>query len=94
MRSNARAIVALALALEARGTKVLLFQVPAAPEIFNHPQMQNTRRIMREELGARTDLQMELGMDESELRWIDGAHLDERSSILVVRAMEKRISKP
>jgi hypothetical protein len=94
MRSNARAIVAFALALEARGTKVLLFQVPAAPEIFNHPQMQNTRRIMREELGARTDLQMEMRMDESELRWTDGAHLDERSSVLVVRAIEERLSKP
>jgi hypothetical protein len=33
-------------------------------------------------------------MDESELRWNDGAHLDERSSILVIRAIEKRLSNP
>lgn len=93
MRRNARALVALALELEARGTRVLLFQIPAAPEIFNHPQMQNSRRIMREELGARTDLQMDLAMDELELRWTDGAHLDQRSSILVVRAIEKWLSR-
>jgi hypothetical protein len=92
MRRNANAIVALALELQARGTQVFLFQVPAAQEIFNHPQMQNTRRILREELGAHSDLQMELAIDESKLRWIDGAHLDERSAILVVRAMENWLS--
>jgi hypothetical protein len=92
MRRNAHAIVALALELEARGTKVLLFEVPAASEIFNHPQMQNTRRFIREELGARTDLRMDPVMDESELRWTDGAHLDERSAILVVRALERWLS--
>lgn len=94
MRANAHEIVALALGLEARGTKVLLFQVPAAREIFNHPQMQDTRRILREEVGEHTGLQMNLTMDESELRWADGAHLDERSSILVIRAIEKRLSNP
>jgi hypothetical protein len=92
MRANAHDIVALALDLEARGTKVILFQIPAAREIFNHPQMQNTRRIMREEVGEHTGLLMDLTMDESELRWTDGAHLDERSSIRVIREIEKRLS--
>jgi hypothetical protein len=92
MRRNAQAIVSLALELQARGTKVLLFQVPAAPQIFNHPQMQISRRILREELGEHTSLQMDLAMDESEVRWLDGAHLDERSSILVVRALESWLS--
>jgi hypothetical protein len=89
MRRNAHDIVALALDLEARGTKVFLFQVPAARGIFNSVQMQNTRRFLREEVGDRTNLQMDLTTDESELRWLDGAHLDERSAILVIRAIEK-----
>jgi hypothetical protein len=87
-------MVALALDLEARGTKVILFQIPAAREIFNHPQMQDTRRFIREEVGEHTDLLMDLAMDESELRWIDGAHIDDRSSILVIREIEKRLSNP
>jgi hypothetical protein len=92
MRRNARAIVALARELEARGTKVFLFQIPAAPEIFNHSQMQSSRRIIGEELGDHTRFQMDPAMDESDLRWTDGAHLDERSSVLVVRAMERWLS--
>ena len=89
MRRNAQEIVTLALDLEARGTKVILYQVPVAREIFDQIRYQNSRRIMREEVGEHTGLLMDLKMDDSELRWTDGAHLDERSSILVIRAMEK-----
>ena len=89
MRRNARDIIALALNLERRGTRVVLFQLPVAPEIFEQPRQQATRRIMREEVGAHTNLSMDLSLDGSEIRWSDGAHLDERSSILVIRAMER-----
>jgi hypothetical protein len=89
MRRNAHDIVALALDLESRGTKVILFQLPIAREIFDQIRQQNSRRIMREEVGEHNGLLMDLSIDESELRWTDGAHLDERSSILVIRAMEE-----
>lgn len=92
MRQNARGIVELALSLETRGTKVILFQIPAPRRIVDSEQMNLTNRFLRE-AGSKRVLEMELPADESKLRWSDGAHLDERSSILVIRSIESWLSE-
>jgi hypothetical protein len=73
--------------LEARGARVLLFHVPCSTAIEEAPISSTTARLAHAEFSdAGSWLHFEV--DRSQLRWRDGLHLDERSAILVARAIE------
>jgi Cytokinin dehydrogenase 1, FAD and cytokinin binding len=74
------------------GARVLLFELPYADQLDQTRLAQDTRRIA---LGRFSDPHewLHLTIANSELRWPDGAHLDERSAILAARAIEQAIGE-
>jgi hypothetical protein len=42
---------------------------------------------------ADPTLWLGIDVDANELRWLDGAHLDERSAMLVARSMDKALGQ-
>jgi hypothetical protein len=91
MRITAREIVALADELERRGTKVFFIELPMTDEMSRTWLAARTREIMQQAIGERTDRVLQLHLDSDQLRWTDGAHLDERSAIIVLQAIEKEV---
>jgi hypothetical protein len=89
-REHATEIALIADALEARGARVFLVQLPMAPALEQSRYFAGTKRIM-EDAAARPDRWLDLRVDRSQLRWIDGAHLDERSALLVIEAIEQAL---
>lgn len=91
-RANVARIRQLIDDLERRGARVFLVHVPFAPEIEASRWVRMTREIVHE---AFPDPALWLPIDPpmSELRWADGVHLDERSALIVVRAIESAMAK-
>ena len=71
--------------------RALLIEIPLAPEIRETRGARETREIVR---GVFPDRAAWLSIDAplSELRWADGVHLDERSALIVARAIEKALA--
>lgn len=90
-RANVLLIRRLVADVERRGGRAFLIEVPLAPEIEGSRLMRATREIVH---GAFPDRAAWLSIDvpRSELRWADGVHLDERSALIVARAIEKALA--
>lgn len=86
-RANVVRIRRLIDDLQRRGSRVLLMHVPVAPEIEDTRLVRRTREIVDEAFPDRA-LWLPLEPPMGELRWADGVHLDERSALIVVRAIE------
>lgn len=78
--------------LQRRGVRVFLIHIPFAPEIEGSRLVRMTDEIVHE---AFPDHALWLPIDppRSELRWADGVHLDERSALIVVRAIEGALTE-
>ena len=76
--------------LERRGAQVLLMTVPVAPEIEQTRVERMTREVAREAFPDR-NAWLSIEVPPGELRWRDGVHLDERSAIIVARAIEQAL---
>ncbi|MGE6036610.1 hypothetical protein ACQJ1P_26090, partial [Klebsiella pneumoniae] len=70
-----------------RGSRVRLIQIPFDPEIERSRLVASSRQIVRAAFPDDTTW-LTIDPPRSELRWADGVHLDERSALLVVRAIE------
>jgi hypothetical protein len=90
-RINVQKLQQLIAALEQRGARVLLFQLPLAQELENAGFARTTGDIVH---GRFPDSGRWLPIDvaRSELRWADGVHLDERSALIVVQSIDRAIS--
>lgn len=90
--ANAILVKQLVGKIERRGSRALLINIPFSPEIEKTSSVRVTRMIMQD---AFPDPVTWLPIDAtlSELRWADGVHLDERSALIVVRAIEKALAK-
>jgi hypothetical protein len=90
-RTNVEEIKRLAASIEQHGSRLLLFELPYASELEAARFARETRRIVH---GAFPEPGRWLSIDvaREELRWPDGAHLDERSAVLVARAIDKAIA--
>ena len=77
--------------LERRGAQVLLMTVPVAPEIEQTRVERMTREVAREAFPDR-NAWLSIEVPPGELRWRDGVHLDERSAIIVARAIEQALN--
>jgi hypothetical protein len=78
---------------ESRGAKVYLLYLPYADGYDHHAYAKRSREIASGN-GAFTcqrciDVRKLVAVEE--LRWTDGVHLDERSALIVVEALEKRL---
>jgi hypothetical protein len=74
------------------GVRIMLFQLPLPKEIEATRMVEITRRIVHGRFADPT-LWLGIDVDANELRWLDGAHLDERSAMLVARSMDKALGQ-
>jgi len=77
--------------LQRRGAQVFLIHVPFAPEIEGSRVVRMTGEIVDHAFPDR-GLWLPVNLPMAELRWADGVHLDERSALLVVRAIESALA--
>jgi hypothetical protein len=77
--------------IERRGSRALLLEIPFAAEIEDSRMVWTSKAIVH---AAFPDRARWLPIDPplGELRWADGVHLDERSALLVVRAIESALA--
>ena len=78
--------------LEQRGAKVVLFELPYAPPITASKYVRDARTVIQNAFGTTEDRWLHLKCRYQELRWDDGAHLDERSAVVVAQALERALS--
>jgi hypothetical protein len=90
-RANVVRIRQLIDTLQRRGTRAFLIHVPFAPEIEGSRMVRMTNEIVNEAFPDRA-LWLPIDPPQSELRWDDGVHLDERSALIVVRAIESALA--
>ncbi|MDA9436767.1 hypothetical protein [Bradyrhizobium sp. CCBAU 51627] len=78
--------------IERRGSRAFLLEIPFAPEIEDSRMVRTSKAIVH---AAFPDRGRWLPIDppRGELRWADGVHLDERSALLVVRAIESALAE-
>jgi hypothetical protein len=77
--------------VERRGARAFLIGIPFSPEIEDSRAVRVTKEIVQE---AFPDPNAWLPIDppQTELRWADGVHLDERSALIVVQSIERALS--
>jgi hypothetical protein len=78
--------------LQRRGTRAFLIRVPFAPEVEGSRMVRMTNEIVDEAFPDRA-LWLQIDPPRRELRWDDGVHLDERSALIVVRAIERALAE-
>ena len=91
VRANVVLIRQLVAEIERRGSHALLIEIPLAPEIMETRGATETREIVRDAFPDRAAW-LSIGAPLAELRWADGVHLDERSALIVARAIEKALA--
>lgn len=87
---NARRIGELIDILEQRGARVLLFELPYSGPIEGSRYATITRQVVHAAFPDSTRW-LQIEVNRRKLRWGDGVHLDERSAVIVTRAMERAL---
>jgi hypothetical protein len=88
---NVQRIQQLILALEQRGVRVLLFQLPLSEELENARFAKITGDIVHAGF-PDFDRWLTIDVSRSQLRWADGVHLDERSAFIVAQSIDRAVS--
>jgi hypothetical protein len=91
VRANVVLIKQLIGEIERRGARALLIAIPLAPEIEETRAARETKEILQDAFPDR-DAWLSLDAPLAELRWADGVHLDERSALIVARAIEQALA--
>lgn len=90
-RVNVARIRELVDDIERRGSRALLLEIPFAAEIEDTRMVRMSKAIVHAAFADRGRW-LPINPPMSELRWADGVHLDERSALLVVRAIESALA--
>ncbi len=90
---DAKALKALIERLEASGITVYLYELPMAPAVDESGYVKTTRATLERVFGPVNNRWLRLVYPADELRWDDGAHLDDRSAIIISSSLEKAIVK-
>lgn len=90
-RVNVARIRELVDDIERRGSRALLLEIPFAVEIEDSRMVKMSKAIVHAAFPDR-ERWLPINPPVSELRWADGVHLDERSALLVVRAIESALA--
>lgn len=88
---NVERIERLSRAVEQRGGRLLLFELPYAPQLEHARSVEITRTIVHSRF-ADPDRWLRFDAAGTELRWADGVHLDERSAVIVSRSIDMALS--
>lgn len=91
VQSNAKRIAELIRAVEQRGARVFLFELPYSGPIEGSRYAAATREIAHAAF-PDSDRWLPIEVNRGELRWADGVHLDERSAVIVSQAMERALA--
>ena len=78
--------------IERRGSRAFLLEIPFAPEIEESRMVTMSKAIVHAAFPDRARW-LPINPPLNELRWADGVHLDERSALLVVRAIESALAE-
>jgi hypothetical protein len=90
-RMNVKRIEELIQAVEQRGARVRLFELPYSEPIEGSRSARITRDIVHRKF-PDPDRWIGVTVTRSELRWADGVHLDERSAVIVTRSIDRSLS--
>jgi hypothetical protein len=91
VRTSVARLQELIATAEQRGARVLLFELPDMPEVDRSRGVSITHDIVHAAF-PDDDRWLHIGAPREQLRWADGFHLDERSSLIVARAMDAAIA--
>lgn len=90
-RANVARIKELIDDIERRGSRAFLLEIPFAAEIEGSRMVRMSKAIVHAAFPDREHW-LSINPPMSELRWADGVHLDERSALLVVSAIESALA--
>jgi hypothetical protein len=88
---NTKRIEELIRIVERRGARVFLFELPYAEPIERSRSAVTTREIVHAAF-PDSKRRLPIEVNRGDLRWADGVHLDERSAVIVARAMERALA--
>jgi len=91
VRLNVERIEQLIRAIEPRGTRVLLFELPYSGQLEDARSVKVTREIIHAKFND-PNRWLHIDFSRAELRWADGVHLDERSAVIVAQSIDKALS--
>ncbi len=91
VRDNVRRIAELIAAIERRGSRVLLLEIPYPPKVRQAPATRITDDIVHKAF-PDTARWLDISVPQNELRWPDGGHLDERSALVTARAIDAAVA--
>lgn len=79
--------------IEARGSRVVLFELPFPPLVNESRYMARMRELVEQHvIGNRQVEMVVLGVGNEELSWPDAHHLDERSSVFICKEIDKLLT--
>jgi hypothetical protein len=91
VRMNVKRIEQLIPAIEQRGARVLLFELPYSEQLEGSRSAKVTREIIHAEF-SDPGRWLRIDYARAELRWADGVHLDERSAVIVTQSIDRALS--
>lgn len=91
-RANVARMRELIDEIQRRGSRALLIEIPFEAEVENTRLVTISRAVVRAAF-PDPSLWLPINPPRSELRWADGVHLDERSAVIVARAIEAALSE-
>jgi hypothetical protein len=91
VRGNAARVEQLITAIEKRGARVLLYELPYSEQLEGSRSARTTREIVHSKF-PEPDRWLHLDLTKSELRWADGVHLDDRSALIVAQSIDRALS--
>jgi hypothetical protein len=89
--TNVKRIEQVIFAVEQRGARVLLFELPYSEQLEESRSAKITREIVHSQFPDPARW-LRIDFPRNELRWADGAHLDERSAVIVAQSIDKALS--
>jgi len=78
-------------AIERRGGRVLLFELPYSEQLEGSRSATITREIIHAQF-PDPGRWLRIGYSRGELRWADGVHVDERSAVIVTQSIDRALA--
>jgi hypothetical protein len=93
IRKDAAELKTLVVSLEAKGVTVFLYELPLDSALEQSHYMKIGRSALAGAFGNDNGRWLSLEYSADEIGWNDGAHLDERSAIIIARSLERSIER-
>jgi hypothetical protein len=90
MRPNVEALKRLVSDLERRGARIFLLEMPSPPELRTNEYVVTASKLARQ---AFPNPKQWIEVMDTDLRWVDASHLDERSAGLVARQLDSHLAR-